>query len=103
MAKRCRLAPKTCRFLRETANRPAGFSAGRTSPLRVSACADILGGSTAYERIRSGPGGRWPEQDFGERKVRAPQDRVVGNSHRPKGPGKCNRKQTASRLAQRQP
>ena len=31
------------------------------------------------------------------RKVRAPQDRVVGNAHRPQGPGKCNRKQTATR------
>jgi hypothetical protein len=29
------------------------------------------------------------------RKVRAPQDKVVGNAHRPQGPGKCNRKQTA--------
>jgi hypothetical protein len=28
----------------------------------------------------------------GERKVRAPQDRVVGNTDRPQGPGKCNRK-----------
>jgi hypothetical protein len=33
----------------------------------------------------------------GERKVRAPQDRVVGNSDRPQGSGKCNRKQTAAR------
>ena len=33
----------------------------------------------------------------GERKVRAPQDRVVGNADRPQGQGKCNRKQTASR------
>jgi hypothetical protein len=32
-----------------------------------------------------------------ERKVRAPQDTVVGNAHRPQGPGKCNRKQTARR------
>jgi len=38
----------------------------------------------------------------GERKVRAPQDAVVGNAHRPsrratagEGPGKCNRKYTA--------
>src|SRR3954447_9721354 len=31
-----------------------------------------------------------------ERKVRAPQDRVVGNTDRPQGPGKCNRKQTAA-------
>ncbi len=31
-----------------------------------------------------------------ERKVRAPQDGVVGNTHRPQGSGKCNRKQTAS-------
>ena len=30
------------------------------------------------------------------RKVRAPQDRVVGNTDRPQGPGKCNRKQTAA-------
>ena len=33
---------------------------------------------------------------FGGRKVRAPQDTVMGNAHRPKGQGKCNRKQTAS-------
>jgi hypothetical protein len=32
-----------------------------------------------------------------ERKVRAPEDRVVGNTDRPQGPGKCNRKQTAAR------
>ena len=31
------------------------------------------------------------------RKVRAPQDTMVGNTHRPRGPGKCNRKQTAER------
>src|SRR4029079_15835752 len=30
-----------------------------------------------------------------ERKVRAPEDRVVGNADRPQGSGKCNRKQTA--------
>ncbi len=29
------------------------------------------------------------------RKVRAPQDRTVDNVHRPRGQGKCNRKQTA--------
>jgi hypothetical protein len=34
-----------------------------------------------------------------ERKVRAPKDTVVGNAHRPQGPGKCNRKQTAQRRA----
>src|ERR1700726_711249 len=34
-----------------------------------------------------------------ERKVRAPKDMVVGNAHRPQGPGKCNRKQTARRRA----
>src|SRR5262249_32107767 len=33
-----------------------------------------------------------------ERKVRAPQDAVVGNAHRPQGPGKCNRKHTAWRV-----
>jgi hypothetical protein len=56
---------------------------------------------------------RWKWRDFGsacfravQRKVRAPQDAVVGNAHRPKfhpssgsganeGPGKCNRKDTA--------
>gem|GEM_PF-5977640 len=32
-----------------------------------------------------------------QRKVRAPQDMVVGNAHRPRGSGKCNRKQTAER------
>lgn len=32
----------------------------------------------------------------GPRKVRAPQGTVVGNAHRPQGPGKCNRKQTAA-------
>jgi len=31
-----------------------------------------------------------------ERKVRAPQGRVVDNIDRPKGSGKCNRKQTAA-------
>jgi hypothetical protein len=31
----------------------------------------------------------------GGRKVRAPQDRVVDNVDRPRGQGKCNRKQTA--------
>ncbi len=29
------------------------------------------------------------------RKVRAPQDTVVGNAHRPRGSGKCHREQTA--------
>ena len=28
----------------------------------------------------------------GQRKVRAPQDRVVGNAHRPQGQGQCHRK-----------
>ena len=32
---------------------------------------------------------------FGGRKVRAPQDMVVDNVHRPQGSGKCNRKETA--------
>ena len=45
--------------------------------------------------IRSGPGGRSVGSKPTERKVRAPQDTVVGNAHRPQGPGKCNRKQTA--------
>ena len=36
---------------------------------------------------------------WGERKVRAPQDRVIGNTDRPQGPGKCSRKQTALRRA----
>ena len=31
-----------------------------------------------------------------ERKVRAPQDRVVDNIDRPQGSGKCNREQTAA-------
>ena len=34
-----------------------------------------------------------------QRKVRAPQDTIVGNSHHPQGSGKCNRKQTAERHA----
>ena len=38
-----------------------------------------------------------PGKGSGGRKVRAPQDMVMGNAHRPQGPGKCNRKQTASR------
>ena len=29
------------------------------------------------------------------RKVRAPQGRVVGNAHRPRGQGKCHRERTA--------
>ena len=46
--------------------------------------------------IRSGLGGRSLGIYLpGERKVRAPQDTVVGNAHRPQGPGKCNRKYTA--------
>ena len=32
------------------------------------------------------------------RKVRAPQGRVVGNAHRPRGQGKCHREQTADGL-----
>ena len=47
--------------------------------------------------IRSGLGGRSVGPKPTERKVRAPQDTVVGNAHRPQGPGKCNRKQTARR------
>jgi len=39
---------------------------------------------------------RLHRMDAGQRKVRAPQGRVVGNAHRPQGPGKCNRKQTAT-------
>jgi len=38
-----------------------------------------------------------PSSGYAWRKVRAPQDKVVGNAHRPKGQGKCNRKQTAAR------
>src|SRR5688572_5916350 len=37
------------------------------------------------------PGNRRP----GGRKVRAPQDTVVDNVHRPQGQGKCHRKHTA--------
>ncbi len=37
-------------------------------------------------------------EDLDGRKVRAPQDRVVGNTHRPRGQGKCNRKETAARI-----
>ena len=47
------------------------------------------------EKHRSGPGGR-SSASAGGRKVRAPQDTVVGNAHRLQSPGKCNRKQTAS-------
>ena len=38
-----------------------------------------------------------------QRKVRAPQDTMVGNAHRPRGSGKCNRKQTANRRIVRDP
>ncbi len=38
---------------------------------------------------------------LGGRKVRAPQDAVMGNAHRPRGQGKCNRKQTAMRASAR--
>jgi hypothetical protein len=41
-------------------------------------------------------GGQAP-QVFNGRKVRAPQDIVVGNAHRSKDQGECNRKQTAGR------
>ena len=55
----------------------------------------------------SGPDGRRPGpkeppyrfQGPGGRKVRAPQDTVMGNAHRPRGQGKCNRKQTAPRAS----
>jgi len=53
----------------------------------------------------SGPDGRRPSSRMGRhigsqatgggRKVRAPEDAVMGNAHRPQGQGKCNRKQTA--------
>ncbi len=50
--------------------------------------------------IRLGSGSRRPPAvrllPRGGRKVRAPQDRVVGNADRPRGQGKCNRKQTAN-------
>jgi len=38
-----------------------------------------------------------PRKGSGERKVRASQDTVMGNTHRPQGQGKCNREQTARR------
>jgi RNA polymerase sigma factor (sigma-70 family) len=41
-------------------------------------------------RIRGRP------RRIASRKVRAPQGRVVGNAHRPKGQGKCHREQTAN-------
>ena len=37
-----------------------------------------------------------PAGGIGGRKVRAPQDVAMGNTHRPRGQGKCNRKQTAA-------
>jgi len=42
--------------------------------------------------------GRSPDRATGTppwRKVRAPQDTVVGNAHRPRGSGQCHREQTA--------
>ena len=38
---------------------------------------------------------RSPADSIGRRKVRAPQGTVVGNAHRPRGQGKCHRKDTA--------
>jgi len=48
---------------------------------RASAAVGVL-----RPRLRCDPPGR---------KVRAPQNTVVDNIHRPRGPGKCHRKQTA--------
>lgn len=42
------------------------------------------------------PVGRFIPVDSASRKVRAPQDAVVGNTHHPQGSGKCHRKYTAS-------
>lgn len=67
-----------------------------------------IGGATILDVWRYGAdwtaAGRGPirrhigeRAGLGRRKVRAPQDRVVGNAHRPRGQGKCNRKQTAPR------
>jgi hypothetical protein len=58
-----------------------------------------------YNRSTRPKRAKWPlrrpavfrDRGSSERKVRAPQDTVVGNAHRPQGPGKCNRKQTARR------
>ncbi len=50
----------------------------------------LYGASSTAERHRGRSLQRW------ERKVRAPQGRVVDNIDRPKGSGKCNRKQTAA-------
>src|SRR5438093_6060229 len=49
-----------------------------------------------YRAVGLGAGRTAAADENQERKVRAPQDRVVGNSDRPQGPGKCNRKQTAA-------
>ena len=39
--------------------------------------------------------GRPAISDWGIAGNRAPEDTVMGNTHRPRGQGKCNRKQTA--------
>lgn len=46
-------------------------------------------------KVHGQPGGRPRAGLTRPRKVRASQDTVVGNAHRPQGQGKCNRKQTA--------
>lgn len=51
------------------------------------------------EVLASGLDGRsWVGKPAWGRKVRASQDTVMGNAHRPQGPGKCNRKYTADWL-----
>ena len=43
--------------------------------------------------------GRCKPGETASRKVRAPQDAVVGNTHRPRGSGQCHRKYTATPLS----
>jgi hypothetical protein len=70
---------------RSCEGRGAGQQAGRLL-LRVSETRfPWLSLSRMVTQPRSGPDSRWSLSVGDERKVRAPQDRVVGNSDRPRG------------------
>jgi len=58
---------------------------------------DVLSGLVLAVTISGGlqMARRSLRQFLAERKVRAPQDTMVGNAHRSREQGKCNRKQTA--------
>ncbi len=65
-------------------------NAPRSAIIRLPEVSQAVAADWRWRSACRRDGGSW-------RKVRAPQDRVVGNAHRPRGQGQCHRKQTAKR------